>query len=126
VGEIARACEAEGADALSLVNTMNAMAINVHTSRSGGSQGQRAASPAPPSIPSPFAWCGRPRRLSRIPINGIGGVATGEDAAEMILAGATTVSVGTANLYDPAAASRVLDELEALGCASRAYPTSTS
>lgn len=48
-----------------------------------------------------------------IPINGIGGVATGEDAAEMILAGATTVSVGTANLYDPAAASRVLDELEA-------------
>ena len=49
----------------------------------------------------------------KIPINGIGGVASGEDAAEMILAGATAVSVGTANLYDPAAASRVLDELEA-------------
>ena len=48
-----------------------------------------------------------------IPINGIGGVASGEDAAEMILAGATSVSVGTANLYDSAAASRVLDELEA-------------
>ncbi len=112
VGEIARACEAAGADALSLVNTVNAMSINVHTRRSRLSRPTGGLSgPAIHPIAVRMVW--EAAQAVSIPINGIGGVATGEDAAEMILAGATTVSVGTANLYDPAAASRVLDELEA-------------
>lgn len=112
VGEIARACEAAGANALSLVNTVNAMSINVHTRRSRLSRPTGGLSgPAIHPIAVRMVW--EAAQAVSIPINGIGGVATGEDAAEMILAGATTVSVGTANLYDPAATSRVLDELEA-------------
>ena len=111
VGEVARACETSGADALSLVNTVNAMSIDVHTRRSRLSRPTGGLSgPAIHPIAVRMVW--EAAQAVGIPINGIGGVASGEDAAEMILAGATTVSVGTANLYDPTAASRVLDEYD--------------
>lgn len=74
-----------------------------------------ASPPLLPSTPLPYAWCVGSRRPCSIPINGIGGVASGETSSGDLSAGATSVSVG---VREPstilAAASRVLDELEAL------------
>lgn len=112
VVEVARALEAEGADALSVINSIPAMAINVHTRRSrlsrptGGMSG-----PALHHIAVRMVW--EVHNAVKLPINGVGGVMTGEDAAEFILAGATSVAVGMANLVEPAAAPRILGELEA-------------
>ena len=112
VPEIARALESEGADALSLINTIPAMAIDVRTRRSRLSRPTAGLSgPAIHPIAVRMVW--EASRAVGIPLCGIGGVTSGEDAAEFILAGATAVSVGTSNLYDPSSASRVLDELEA-------------
>ena len=111
VGEIARAVEAEGADALTLINTIPGMAIDVRTRRSRVSRPTAGVSgPAIHAIAVRMVW--EAARAVSIPINGVGGIASGEDAAEFILAGATAVSVGTANLYDPTAAPRVLRDLE--------------
>lgn len=110
VAEIGRALEAEGADALSLINTIPGMAINVHTRRSKLSRPTAGVSgPAIHPIAVRMVW--EAAQAVHIPLCGIGGVETGEDAAEFILAGATAVSVGTANLHDPSAAQRILDEL---------------
>ena len=111
VAEIGKALEAEGADALSLINTIPGMAIDVRTRRSRLARATAGVSgPAIHAIAVRMVWeCAQ---AVRIPICGIGGVASGEDAAEMILAGATAVSIGTANMYDPACAPRILAELE--------------
>lgn len=110
VPEIARALEAEGADALSLINTIPAMAIDVHTRRSRLSRPTAGLSgPAVHPIAVRMVW--EAHRAVSLPICGIGGVTSGEDAAELILAGATSVSVGTANLVDPTSAPRILGEL---------------
>ena len=111
VGEIGRALESEGADALSLINTIPAMSIDVSTRKSKLSRPTAGLSgPAIHSIAVRMVWeC---HNAVDIPICGIGGVTSGEDAAEFILAGATAVSVGTANLVDPTAAPRILSELE--------------
>ena len=111
VPEVARACEAEGADALSLINTISGMAIDVHrrTSRlsrpTGGLSG-----PAIHPVAVRMVW--EAASAVSIPICGMGGVSTWEDAAEMILAGATAVSVGTATFPDPQAAEKVVRGLE--------------
>ena len=111
VAEIARALEAEGADALSLINTIPGMAIDVRTRRSRLSRPTAGVSgPAIHAIAVRMVW--EAHNAVSIPLCGIGGVTSGEDAAEFILAGATAVSVGTANLVDPTAAPRVLGELE--------------
>lgn len=112
VAEIGRALEAAGADALSLINTIPGMSIDVHTRRSRLARATAGVSgPAIHAIAVRMVWeCAR---AVNIPICGIGGVASGEDAAEMILAGATAVSVGTANMYDPTCVPRILGELEA-------------
>ncbi|OFK24630.1 dihydroorotate dehydrogenase [Olsenella sp. HMSC062G07] len=110
VSEVARALEAAGADALSLVNTIPAMAIDVRTRRSRLSRPTAGLSgPAIHPIAVRMVW--EAARATSIPVCGIGGVTTGEEAAEFILAGATAVGVGTVSLYDPAAAGRILDEL---------------
>ncbi len=110
VADIARACEAEGADALTLINTIPGMAIDVRTGRSKVSRPTAGVSgPGIHAIAVRMVW--EAARAVSIPINGVGGVMTGEDAAEFILAGATAVSVGTANLVDPTAAPRILREL---------------
>ena len=111
VAEIGRALEAAGADALSLINTIPGMAIDVHTRRSRVARPTAGVSgPAIHAIAVRMVWeCAQ---AVRIPLCGIGGVASGTDAAEMILAGATAVSVGTANLYDPTCVPRILSELE--------------
>lgn len=110
VVEVARALEAEGADALTVINSISGMAIDVDTRRSrlsrptGGMSG-----PALHPIAVRMVW--EVHNAVNIPIVGVGGVMTGRDAAEFILAGATSVSVGMANLVDPTAAPRILDEL---------------
>lgn len=116
VAEIGRALEDAGADALSLINTIPGMAIDVHTRRSRVCRPTAGVSgPAIHAIAVRMVWeCAQ---AVSIPLCGIGGVASGEDAAEMILAGATAVSIGTANLYDPTCAPRILAELEAWAAA---------
>lgn len=110
VVEVAQALEAEGADALTVINSISGMTIDVDTRRSrlsrptGGMSG-----PALHPIAVRMVW--EVHNAVNIPIVGVGGVMTGRDAAEFILAGATSVSVGMANLVDPTAAPRILDEL---------------
>ncbi len=110
VAEIGKALETEGANALALINTIPGMSIDVRTRKSRLARATAGVSgPAIHAIAVRMVWeCSR---AVGIPICGIGGVATGTDAAEMILAGATAVSVGTANLYDPLSAKRVVEEL---------------
>lgn len=110
VAEIARAIEAEGADALTLINTVPGMAIDVRTRRSKVSRPTAGVSgPAIHAIAVRMVW--EAAQAVGVPINGVGGITSGEDAAEFILAGATAVSVGSQNLYDPTSAPRVLAEL---------------
>ena len=110
VAAIGHALEDAGADALSLINTIPGMAIDVRTRRSRLARATAGVSgPAIHAIAVRMVWeCAN---AVSIPICGIGGVACAEDAAEMILAGATAVSVGTANLTDPTCAARIATEL---------------
>ena len=110
VVDVAKALEAEGADALTVINSIPGMAIDVNTRRSklsrptGGMSG-----PALHPIAVRMVW--EVHNAVSLPIVGVGGVMTGADVAEFILAGATSVSVGMANLVDPMAAPRILGEL---------------
>ena len=110
VVDVAKALEAEGADALTVINSIPGMAIDVNTRRSklsrptGGMSG-----PALHPIAVRMVW--EAHNAVSLPIVGVGGVMTGADAAEFTLAGATSVSVGMANLVDPTAAPRILGEL---------------
>jgi dihydroorotate dehydrogenase (NAD+) catalytic subunit len=109
---IARSCVAAGADGLSLINTLLGMAIDVDTMRpvlagmTGGLSG-----PAIRPVAVRCIWQVR-EALPDVPIIGMGGVRTGKDALELILAGATLVSVGTAIFHDPSACVRIVRELE--------------
>ena len=110
VVDVAKALEAEGADVLTVINSISGMSINVNTRKSrlsrptGGMSG-----PALHPIAVRMVW--EVHNAVDLPIVGVGGVMSGRDAAEFILAGATSVSVGMANLVDPVAAPRILDEL---------------
>jgi dihydroorotate dehydrogenase (NAD+) catalytic subunit len=113
VVRIAKAVEDAGADALSLINTIPAMAVDVRRKRpilgnvTGGLSG-------PCIKPVALKMVYDVSRAVNIPIIGMGGIMTGEDAAEFMLCGATCVMTGTANLTDPHASLRVIDELAAL------------
>ncbi|HMV47585.1 MAG TPA: dihydroorotate dehydrogenase [Blastocatellia bacterium] len=110
IAAIARAVETAGADALSLINTAVGMAIDIHTRRprlanfTGGLSG-------PAIKPIAVRCVFQASRAVRIPLVGIGGIATTEDALEFIIAGASAVQVGTANFYDPAASMKIVDGL---------------
>lgn len=107
---IARAVEDAGADALSLINTAVGMAIDVKTRRprlanvTGGLSG-------PAIKPIAVRCVYQAASAVRIPLIGIGGIATVEDALEFIIAGASAVQIGTANFYDPEAAITIIDGL---------------
>jgi dihydroorotate dehydrogenase (NAD+) catalytic subunit len=104
---IAEAAVGAGADGLSLINTTLAMAIDTATFRSKLSTGTGGLSgPAIKPIAIRCVWQVH-RALGHVPIIGMGGVATVEDAVEMILAGATAVAVGTANFYEPDVSERI-------------------
>ena len=111
VAEIARALEAEGADGLSVINSIPGMAIDVRTRRSKLSKVTGGLS-GPLCHPIAVRMVWEVASAVDIPVNGVGGVMTGEDAAEFILAGATCVSVGMSNLVDPTSSVRIAQELE--------------
>jgi dihydroorotate dehydrogenase (NAD+) catalytic subunit len=110
IGEIARSVEAEGADAVSLINTLLGMAIDAENRRPklarvvGGLSG-----PAIKPVALRMVW--QVASAVGVPIIGMGGVADATDAVEFLLAGATAVAVGTANFVDPSATIRVVDGL---------------
>ena len=113
ITEIARAVEGAGADALSLINTLRGMRMDVHTRRpilkmnTGGLSG-------PAVLPVAVRMVWEVAGAVKIPILGMGGVSRGADAAQLMLAGAAAVAVGTACFDDPFAPLRVRDELAAL------------
>ncbi len=110
VPAIARAVEDAGADALSLINTAVGMSIDINTRRprlanvTGGLSGPAIKPIAVRCVFQAF-------RAVKIPLMGIGGIATVEDALEFIIAGARAVQVGTANFYDPGASIKIVDGL---------------
>src|SRR3954451_8551995 len=111
ITEIARACVDAGADGLSLINTLLGMVIDTTTMRPalGGLTGGLSG-PAIRPVAVRCVWQIR-QALPDIPILGMGGIRTGLDALEFVLAGANAVSVGTTVFGDPTAPIRVLDEL---------------
>ena len=108
ITEIARAAEASGADAISLINTLLGMAIDVKRRRPvlarvvGGFSG-----PAVKPVALRMVW--QCSKAVSVPILGMGGITTGTDAVEFMLAGATAVAVGTANFMNPQATVDVID-----------------
>lgn len=111
IAEIAQAVEAEGADAVSLVNTFLGMSIDVEKRRpylstvTGGLSG-----PCIRPIAVRMVW--QVASAVKVPVIGLGGIMNGRDALEFILAGATAVQVGTANFVDPAVTVKIVDYIE--------------
>jgi dihydroorotate oxidase len=112
ITEIARAVEAEGADSISMINTLLGMAIDAERRRpclstiTGGLSG-----PAVKPIALRMVW--QTAQAVQIPIIGMGGIATAIDAIEFLLAGATAIEVGTYNFVDPTAPIQILEGIEA-------------
>ena len=110
---IARACEDAGADGLSLINTLLSLRIDLKTRKpilantTGGLSG-------PAVFPLALRMVWQVSQAVKIPVIGLGGVSSAEDAAEMMLAGATAVQVGAANLRDPFACPRIIEALPAV------------
>jgi dihydroorotate dehydrogenase (NAD+) catalytic subunit len=107
---IARAAEAAGADALSLVNTFIALTIDPHSRRPRLGAGFGGLS-GPAIKPIALRLVLQAAHAVRIPIIGLGGIASGTDAAEFLIAGATAVQVGTATFWDPRSPLRIAREL---------------
>ena len=113
IAEIARACADAGADGLCLINTLLGMRIDLNTrrpviaNRTGGVSG-------PAVFPVALRMVWDVYEAVQIPIIGCGGVSSAEDAAEMMLAGATAVEVGAANLADPRACKTIIEQLPAV------------
>lgn len=108
---IAKAVEDAGADSISLINTLLGIAIDTRTRRpilgniTGGLSG-----PAIKPVALRMVW--QTAKAVHIPVCGLGGIMTGEDAIEFMMAGASTVQVGTANLADPTAMERIVNEMD--------------
>ncbi len=108
ITEIARSVIDAGADALSLINTITGMSIDIHTRRSrianitGGLSG-----PAIRPVALRMVW--QVAQITDLPVIGIGGILTAEDALEFLIAGATAVQVGTANFVNPRATMEIID-----------------
>lgn len=121
IADIARACEAEGADAVSLINTLMGMAIDIErrqpklSIRTGGLSGPAVKPVAVRMVNEVF-------HAVKIPVIGLGGIMTAEDAIEFMMAGASAIEIGTANFVDPTVTVKVkrgmADWLERHGCKS--------
>jgi dihydroorotate dehydrogenase (NAD+) catalytic subunit len=107
---LARAAEDAGADGISLVNTFVALAIDAHTRRPRIGAGFGGLS-GPAIKPIALRLVYQAAQAVKIPVIGMGGIATGEDAAEFLIAGASAVEVGTATFWDPRSPQRVAEEL---------------
>lgn len=112
ITEIARAVEAEGADAVSLINTLLGMAVDAERRKpilstvTGGLSG-----PCVKPIALRMVW--QTAKAVRIPVIGLGGIASWRDAVEFMLAGATAVQIGTSNFVDPTVSLKVIDGIAA-------------
>lgn len=114
IAEVAKAVEAAGADGISLINTLLGMAIDVDTWRP--LMGNRFGGLSGPAVkPVAVRMVYQVAQAVSIPVVGMGGIMTGRDAAEFMLAGATAVSAGTATLCNPGAVNRIAEELEEYG-----------
>lgn len=111
ITEMAKAAEAGGADILSLINTLTGMKIDIHrrtfalANKTGGLSG-------PAIHPVAVRMVYETAKAVKLPIIGMGGIQTSEDAIEMMLAGATAVAVGTANFHNPFVSEEIIDGLE--------------
>lgn len=111
IAEIAKAVEAEGADSVSLINTLMGMSIDVERRKphlstiTGGLSG-----PAVRPIAVRMVW--QVAKAVKIPVIGLGGIMNGRDAIEFMLAGATAVEIGTANFIDPSVTMKIIDYME--------------
>lgn len=118
IAEMARAAEAGGADVISLINTITGMKIDVNrrkfvlANKTGGMSG-------PAVKPVALRMVYQVAQAVKVPVIGMGGISTAEDALEFILAGATAVSVGTANFADPQATVKIIEGIEAYMKAQR-------
>jgi dihydroorotate dehydrogenase (NAD+) catalytic subunit len=111
ITEIAKSVEAEGADSISLINTITGMAVDIETRRpklaniTGGLSG-----PAIKPVALRMVW--QVAQTVNIPVVGIGGIMTAKDALEFLIAGAVAVQVGTANFINPHATTDIIDDIE--------------
>jgi len=108
---VAKAAEESGAQAISLVNTFVSLAIDARTRRPRLGAGLGGLS-GPAIKPIALRMVHEASRAVKIPVIGLGGIATGEDAAEFLIAGASAVEVGTASFCDPSSVSRIARELD--------------
>jgi dihydroorotate dehydrogenase (NAD+) catalytic subunit len=108
VAEIARACEGEGADAVSLINTLMGMAVDIEKRTPLLSIGTGGLSgPAVKPVALRMVW--QVAKAVKIPVVGLGGICTAEDAIEFLMVGATAIEVGTANFIDPTVTVKIRD-----------------
>ena len=112
ITEIARAVEAEGADSVSLINTLMGMAIDVEKRKKVLSIGTGGLS-GPAVKPVALRMVYQVAKAVKIPVVGLGGIMTATDAIEFLLAGASAVEVGTANFIDPSVTMKIVDGIEA-------------
>ena len=108
IADIARACEAEGADSVSLINTLMGMAVDIERRRPLLSIGTGGLSgPAVKPVALRLVW--QVAKAVKIPVVGLGGIASATDAIDFLMVGATAVEVGTANFLDPAITVKIRD-----------------
>lgn len=121
IADIAKACEAEGADSVSLINTLMGMAIDIEKRKpllsitTGGLSG-----PAVKPVALRMVW--QVAKAVKIPVVGLGGICNAKDAIEFLMSGATAIEIGTANFLDPSVTVKVInglnDWLDSHGCKS--------
>ena len=121
IADIAQAVEAEGADSVSLINTLMGMSIDIEKRRPRLSIGTGGLS-GPAVKPVALRMVHQVAKAVKIPVVGLGGIMTAEDAIEFMMAGATAIEIGTANFIDPAVTVKVRDGindwLDRHGCTS--------
>lgn len=111
IGEMARAVEAGGADAVSLINTLTGMKIDIE-SRTFAVANKTGGLSGPAIKPVAVRMVYQAARAVKVPVIGMGGICSAEDAIEFILAGATGISVGTANFFNPYATEEIAAGIE--------------
>ena len=112
IAEIARAVEAEGADSVSLINTLMGMSVDIERRRSRLSIGTGGLSgPCVKPVAVRMVW--QVAKAVQIPVVGLGGIASAADAIEFLMAGATAIEIGTANFLDPTVSVKVAEGINA-------------
>ena len=111
ITEIARAVEAEGADSVSLINTLMGMAIDIEKRKKVLSIGTGGLS-GPAVKPVALRMVNQVAKAVEIPVIGLGGISNAKDAIEFLMTGATAIEIGTANFLDPAISIKVRDGID--------------